>query len=113
MEYPGVGLDRFTPHSPPISTIVFMQALDVTLREPDMEMSTQQAGANRFDDPGVAGALAGDADLEGPGGVQASLRVKCGKLEPEVPVFLFVFEACFVSVIGNTNAALNKFRGLS
>lgn len=47
-----------------------------------MEVSTKQAGAKRFDDPGIAAALVGDADVDGPGG--ALEVVKCGKLEPKV-----------------------------
>ncbi|CAM9319415.1 unnamed protein product, partial [Laminaria digitata] len=58
-----------------------LEALDVTLREPDMEVSTKQAGAKRFDDPGMKAALVGDADVDGPGG--ALEVVKCGKLEPK------------------------------
>lgn len=60
------------------------QALDVTLREPEMEISTKQDGAKQFDDEGMAAALAQEADMEGPGGVTASERNKSAKLEPKV-----------------------------
>lgn len=45
----------------------------------------KQESAKRFDDPGVAAALVGDTDLDGPGGLLSSIRPKCGKLEPKVP----------------------------
>ncbi|CAM9093459.1 unnamed protein product, partial [Hapterophycus canaliculatus] len=60
-----------------------LQALDVDLREPDMEISAKQDGAKRFDDPGIAAALAGDAEADGPGGLLLSAAVNCGKLEPK------------------------------
>lgn len=48
-----------------------------------MEVSIKQAGAKRFNDPGIAAALAGDTDVDGhPGSPEI---VKCGKLEPKVP----------------------------
>ena len=54
-----------------------------------MEVSTKQAGAKRFDDPGITAALVGDADVDGPGGARE--MVKCGKLEPKVkPQWSFV-----------------------
>lgn len=58
------------------------QALDVDLQEPNMEVSAKQEGTKRFDDPGIAAALAGDTDTDGPGG--GLLSVKSGKLEPKV-----------------------------
>lgn len=61
------------------------QALDVELQEPNMEVSAKQEGTKRFDDPGVAAALAGDTDADGPGGGLLSGVVHRGKLEPKVP----------------------------
>ena len=56
-----------------------------------MEVSTKQAGAKRFDDPGITAALVGDADVDGP--VGALEVVKCGKLEPKV-ASMFVGSLC-------------------
>lgn len=50
-----------------------------------MEVSAKQEGAKRFDDPGIAAALAGDTDADGPGGGALSRVVNRGKLEPKVP----------------------------
>lgn len=50
-----------------------------------MEVSAKQDGAKRFDDPGIAAALAGDTDADGPGGLSLLAAVNCGKLEPKVP----------------------------
>lgn len=61
-----------------------IQALDVELQEPDMEVSAKQEGAKRFDDPGIAAALSGDTDPDGPGGGLLSGVVNRGKLEPKV-----------------------------
>lgn len=72
------------------STFVFVymkvQALDVTLREPDMEVSTfKEAGTERFDNPtGVTAMIAGDSDMDDFSGLTSSIRVPCGKLEPRV-----------------------------
>lgn len=68
----------------------YYKALDVVLQEPDMEVSTKQDGAKRFDDPGVAAALAGDSEVEGAsgGGVTVSTRVRSGKMEPKVRYLL-------------------------
>lgn len=60
------------------------QALDVDLQEPNMEISAKQEGTKRFDDAGIAAALAGDADADGPGGGLLSGVVNRGKLEPNV-----------------------------
>ena len=48
-----------------------------------MEVSAKQEGAKRFDDPGIAAALAGDTDPDGPGGSISGV-VNSGKLEPKV-----------------------------
>ena len=65
---------------------VKVQALNVTLREPDMEVSTfKEAGTERFDNPtGVTAAIAGDSDMDEFSGLISSIRVPCGKLEPRV-----------------------------
>ncbi|CAM9234741.1 unnamed protein product [Ectocarpus sp. 4 AP-2014] len=60
-----------------------LQALDVDLREPDMEVSTKQDDAKRYDDPGINAALAGDTDADGPRGLPSSTSASCGKLEPK------------------------------
>eukprot|EP00752_Nemacystus_decipiens_P010361 g9231.t1 len=60
-----------------------LQALDVDLQEPDMEVSAKQEGAKRFDDPGIAAALAGDSDPDGPGGGLSSGEANRHKLEPK------------------------------
>lgn len=62
------------------------QALDVQLREPDMEVSAKQEGSKRFDDPGIAAALAGDFDADSPTGLlsSATSSAKSGKMEPKV-----------------------------
>lgn len=65
---------------------VFEQALDVDLREPEMEVSTKQDDAKRYDDPGINAALAGDTDADGPRGMPSSTTASCGKLEPKVPL---------------------------
>lgn len=65
---------------------VFGQALDVDLREPDMEVSTKQDDAKRYGDPGINAALAGDTDADGPRGLPSSTTASCGKLEPKVPL---------------------------
>ena len=62
-----------------------IQALDVDLQEPSMEVSAKQEGTKRFDDPGIAAALAGDTDADGQGGGLLSGGVNRGKLEPKVP----------------------------
>lgn len=51
-----------------------------------MEVSAKQEGTKRFDDPGIAAALAGDTDADGPGGGLMSGVVIRGKLEPKVLV---------------------------
>ncbi|CBN77747.1 conserved unknown protein [Ectocarpus siliculosus] len=60
-----------------------LQALDVDLREPDMEVSTKQDDAKRYDDPGINAALAGDTDADGPRGLPSSTSASCGKVEPK------------------------------
>lgn len=49
-----------------------------------MEVSAKQEGAKRFDDPGIAAALAGDTDADGLARGLLSGGVNCGKMEPKV-----------------------------
>lgn len=58
-----------------------------------MEVSAKQEGAKRFDDPGIAAALAGDTDVDGPAGGLLPGAVKCGKLEPKVPLFVSILHS--------------------
>lgn len=64
-----------------------------------MEVSAKQEGAKRFDDPGIAAALAGDTDPDGPGGGLLSGVVNRGKLEPKVPSLFFMLILPSVSVL--------------
>lgn len=54
-----------------------------------MEISTKQSNINRFDDEGLAAALAGDTCIDGPcgGGIDGKWvpeKAACVKLEPKV-----------------------------
>lgn len=89
------GENREQPSSPPplagtIDVVVpfscsIKQALHVQLLEPDMEVSAKQEGSKRFDDPGIAAALAGDFDADSPAGsLSSATAVTSGKMEPMV-----------------------------